>query len=306
MIIVFGSIYRDFRFKAETLPAPGETMPAESYTLATGGKGANQALAASRFGARVALVGKVGDDGIGMNILNNLRRMGVMTSGVAKSEDESTGCAVIVRDTEGTSQSVVAQGANREISAEQVPSEILGADNFVLMQMDTAPSENIALAAHAKEYGATTMLNFSPAAHYAPEMLENIDYLVMNEEEARTLAGHSGIKDQESEEKLAEVFAGKLNLNCLITRAERGSVAFTKDGKAYSVNAAKVERIADTIGAGDAYCGTLAACLHNGDDLHTAMKKASVAASLSCRDEGAHDSYAYQGDVEEYLENEDI
>lgn len=306
MIIVFGSIYRDFRFKAETLPAPGETMPAESYTLATGGKAANQALAASRFGRRVALVGMVGDDGIGMNILNNLRRMGVMTSGVAKSEDKPTGCAVIVRDAKGTSQSVVARGANADISAEQVPAEILGAGNFVLMQADTPATENIALAANAKEHGAKTLLNFSPAEHYDPAIMKDIDYLVMNENEARHLARHLKLNDKESEEKLSEAFAQKFGLTCLITRAKRGSVAFTKNSEAIAVKAAKVERIADTIGAGDAYCGTLAACLYSGEELETAMKKASVAASLSCQDEGAHDSYVYQSDIEDYLKNTDI
>lgn len=153
---------------------------------------------------------------------------------------------------------------------------------------------------------ATTLLNFSPADHYDPALLKNIDFLVMNESEARHLAGHLKLDDQQSEEKLSEAFAKKFDLNCLITRAERGSVAFTKKGAAVAVKAAEVERIADTIGAGDAYCGTLAACLYSGEDLETAMKKASVAASLSCQDEGAHDSYVYQSDIEDYLKNTDI
>lgn len=306
MIIVFGSINRDILFKAKKLPKAGETILCEEYDISTGGKGANQALAASRFGNRVALVGKIGDDNIGMNILNNLRRMGVMTSGVAKSEDKPTGCATVIRDENGKNQTIIAPGANQEALAEQVPSEVLGEKNFVLMQMELPPEQNIELAKHAKECGATTMLNLAPAETILPGTLDNIDYLLMNETEAIQLAAFLKIEEKEDEEELAQAIAKKAGLNCIITRAERGSVACTKDGELMTVKAAKIEDMADSVGAGDAYCGTLAACLHNGENLNDAMKKASVAASLSCLEEGAHDSFVYQNDIEEYLKNEDL
>src|SRR5687768_7776086 len=136
MIIVFGSINMDMVFRADKLPQPGETVLCGDYEITSGGKGANQALAAARMGGKVALVGCVGDDGPALRMLRALRRDGVMTTGVAESPDLLTGCAVVVADANGNNQITVASGANRHAKADQVPDEVLKPGGLVLMQME--------------------------------------------------------------------------------------------------------------------------------------------------------------------------
>ena len=126
MLIVFGSINMDVNVNVRNFPKEGETVLSQNYTMSPGGKGANQALAAARYGAKTAVVGKVGDDGNGLRILNYLKRNGVMTSGVAKSEEFPTGMAMVMkRKKDGGKSEVIASGANALVSAEQAPSDIL-------------------------------------------------------------------------------------------------------------------------------------------------------------------------------------
>ena len=127
----------DMVFRPGKLPEVGETALCGDYEITSGGKGANQALAAARLGGKVALVGAVGDDGPALRMLRALRRDGVMTTGVAESPDLLTGCAVVITDSDGNNQIVVASGANQHAKADQVPDEILKPANVLLMQMET-------------------------------------------------------------------------------------------------------------------------------------------------------------------------
>src|SRR5688572_17459810 len=124
MIIVFGSINMDLNMGMDHFPRPGETVLSRTYSTSPGGKGANQALACARTGAKTALVGRVGDDGMGLRILNSLKKHEVMTSGVSTSEVMPTGLAVVMHS-QAENQIVVASGANSEVTADQVPDEVL-------------------------------------------------------------------------------------------------------------------------------------------------------------------------------------
>ena len=157
MIIVFGSINMDYRMAVKDFAKAGETVISPSYEISAGGKGANQALACARAGAKTALVGKVGDDGAAAKILNNLKRNEVMTSGVATSDSSPTGIAMILVNEKGENQIVVASGANGEVSAEQVPDDILKPETMLLLQMEVPIPENMALLERAKAKGATTI-----------------------------------------------------------------------------------------------------------------------------------------------------
>ena len=163
MIIVFGSINMDMVFPADKLPQPGETILCDKYEITSGGKGANQALAAARMGEKVALVGCVGDDGPALRMLRHLRRDGVMTTGVAEDPELKTGCATIITDKHGNNQIVVAAGANGKAKADQIPDEILLPNNLILMQMELPVAETITLIERAHAHGVTTILNLAPA-----------------------------------------------------------------------------------------------------------------------------------------------
>jgi ribokinase len=303
MIIVFGSINMDMTLPVGQFPQPGETVLSPGSETFAGGKGANQALAAARTGAKTALVGRVGDDGMGLRILNGLRRDGVMTSGVAVSEDLPTGLAIVITNTEGENEIIVATGANGQVSHEQVPDEILTQKNILMLQMETSPAENWALLERAEKGGTTTILNLAPAITIPQAALARVDYLIVNQIEARQIATKLGLDTARNMELIARALAQQGNLTCIVTLGEQGSVAIMPDGNFIRVPALPIEHMADRTGAGDAYCGTLAGMLHEGRTLGDAMRYASVAGALACKARGAQPSYAYIADIEEQLAN---
>lgn len=301
MIIVFGSIHMDMNLWLHHFPQEGETVIAPDYTMTPGGRGANQALAAARAGVKTALVGKTGDDGMSHRILNNLRRNEVMTSGVAHSEEMPTGMAVKLHTSGGKGRGVAASGANAEISAEQVPDEILRTGNYVLMQMEIPAQENIAVMERAKKGGAKVVMNLAPAITIPQKELNLIDYLIVNQLEAEQIAKVLGVDVKSGAIHIAQALAHQGNLTCIVTLGSQGVVAVTQQGKGWKIPAMKLEKVVDTTGAGDCFCGTLTAALHNGKTLPEAMKRASVAAGLTCCKEGIHSAYPYSGEVEESL-----
>lgn len=302
MIIVFGSINMDINVRVKDFPRAGETVLSPSYDMTPGGKGANQALACARGGAKTALVGKVGDDGMSHRILNGLRRNEVMTTGVATSDYLPTGMAFVTRDAQGENQIVVASGANGDLMATQVPDEVLKPGNILLLQMEVPLQENFALMERARKLGCTIILNLAPAFHLPQKSLEMVDYLIVNEPEARMIAEATGIPPQQDLMLLARALSAKGNLDCIVTMGPKGSVAMTSKGQGWRVPALELKEVVDTTGAGDCFCGTLAAGLHNKLALGSAMRSASVAASLSCMKKGAQESYPYIADIEEILE----
>lgn len=303
MIIVFGSINMDIHMRVKEFPAPGETILSPSYEMSPGGKGANQALACARGGVKTAIVGKIGDDGMGMRILNGLRRNEVMTTGVATSDALPTGMAFVTTNAQGENNIIVASGANGDVSASQVPDEILGTGNILLLQMEVPLNENLELMERAKKQGAKIILNLAPAFHIPQKMLELVDYLIVNEVEARMMADVIGVPPDMDLMVLARALSAKGSLDCIITLGSQGAIAATQDGKGWRVPALAIDEVVDTTGAGDCFCGTLAAALHSKLALGSAMRRASIAASLSCTKKGAQDSYPYIADIDERLEN---
>lgn len=306
MIIVFGSLNTDITFTVPHFSAPGETTLGESYQMNYGGKGANQALAAAKIGVKTALVGCVGDDGMGMRIQNGLKRQGVMTSGVAETSEKPTGLAVVTRDEKsGQNNIMVATGANAETKADQVPDEILKTGNVLLMQLEVPVEEVCALIPRAKERGVKVILNLAPVRGViGKDILAQTDVLIMNQIEAAQI-GHQLHIDAgaiKKAEDLARVLAKEIGVTCLVTFAENGSYAAKADGACYHVPALKIEKVVDTTGAGDAYCGTFAACIHDGKGLTEAMRYAAISGSLACTKEGAMPSYPFLGEIEEQLE----
>lgn len=288
--------------KVKRFPEAGETVLTPSYSSTPGGKGANQALAAARTGTKTALVGCVGDDGPGLRILNNLKRNEVITSGVAKSEDYPTGMAVVAKTKDGENRIMVASGANMVLSADQAPVDILHSKNLLLVQMEVPLEQNAVVMKHAHDNGAKVVLNLAPALKVPKPVLSLVDYLIVNQIEAKQLAKSLGLDSKKDTVQLAKEMAKQGNLTCIVTMGADGVVAMTQDGKGWKIPSMKLDNVVDTTGAGDCFCGTFAACLHEGETLVKSLKMAVVASGLSCLKEGVQETYPYLGDVEDALE----
>ena len=304
MIVVFGSMNVDMMVNVSHLPKVGETVLSDSYEWMPGGKGANQAISAARSGAKVAMVGMVGDDGFGTRALNGLKKESILASGVGRSSDFPTGCASIIVDKKtGDNQIVVAAGANLQASADQVPSDILNARNMVLLQMEVDHEQNWDIIRRAHQHGAKTILNMAPAGAIPKDILDKLDILIVNRIEAEQIAEKLGLAIEEDALKLAHVLAGQCDLTCIITLGPKGSVAVEANKPlGWVVPAMTVENVVDTTGAGDAYCGALAAQMFKGKTLQHSMRFASVAGSLACRGKGAQTSMAYEDDILAHME----
>lgn len=296
MIVVFGSINIDLIMQVKRFPEPGETVLTPAYEWLPGGKGMNQAIAAARAGVKVAMIGCVGDDGFGTRAQNTMRREGVMTSGVVQSDDLPTGCAMIMIDETGENQVVMSQGANSQVSPEQVPDEILTPANVLLLQMELEPDVNWSMLRRASDKGMRTILNLAPAAELPREALEYLDYLIVNRIEAEQIAKKLGLRIETDAMKLAYALSKSCGLTCIITLSGRGSVAVEGE-LGYEVPALIVEPVVDTTGAGDTFCGVFAACIHNRMSLVDSLRRASVAGSLSVRGKGAQTAMPYIDDI---------
>lgn len=306
MIVVFGSLTIDLNVVVPHLPTPGETVLSPTYEWMPGGKGANQAISAARSGAKVAMVGMVGDDGFGTRVINNMKKESILGSGIGRSDDLPTGCAtVFIDEKSGENQIVIAAGANMQTSADQVPDEILGKGNIVLMQMEVSHDENWEVIRRAHENGAKTILNIAPAAPVPRQVLDMLDILIVNRIEAEQIAEKLGLEIEKDAMKLAHALASQCNLTCIITLGPKGSVAACNElKKGWIVPCMKLDEVVDTTGAGDAYCGAFTAALFKGKPIPEAMRFASIAGTLACRGKGAQASIAYEEDILKYLQGE--
>lgn len=302
MIIVFGSINMDLNVNVKHFPDAGETVLSPSYTMTPGGKGANQAMAAARAGAKTAIIGKIGDDGPGLRILKHLKRNEVMTSGVATSMALPTGMAMVAKQRNGENRIIVASGANIEVNAEQAPEEVFHEGNVLLVQMEVPIEQNAIVMKHARTKGSKVIMNLAPALTVPKALLSLVNYLIVNQIEARQLAERLNINIDGSPTKLAQALAKEGNLTCIVTLGPEGIVAVEPNGKGLTIPSMNVEEVKDTTGAGDCFCGTFAACIHEGKDLNTALRMATVASGLSCAHEGTQASYPYLAEIEEAME----
>lgn len=294
MIVVFGSMNVDLVMPVTHFPKPGETvLCATDYLSRTGGKGANQAVAAARAGGKVAMVGKVGDDSFGRRCINNLKSQSVWTSGIGISE-RPTGCATIAVDARGGNFVMVAPGANLDVTADQAPDEVLTSKNIVLTQLEVTPAATFDVLARARANRAITILNASPAHSLPRAALKNVDYLIVNEIEGLQLAHSLGITGTDVR-VIARALAALGPLTCIITLEDKGCVAAQGD-VLYAQPALPVE-VVDTTGAGDAFCGIFAAGLLKGLTWLDAMHRATAGASLSCLGLGAQAGIPFGEDI---------
>ena len=286
MVVVFGSINLDLVARVARIPVPGETVAGRTLVTAPGGKGANQALAARRAGARVALIGAVGRDSFAAPALANLSAAGVDLTRVAAT-DAPTGVALINVDDRGENAITIVPGANALARAVDVPDALLAPGDTLLMQLEVPVAEVVALASRARARGTTVVLNAAPALPVPAATLGDLDVLVVNEHEAAACARAWQLP--ESPSGFVAEATERFGVAVVLTLGARG--AMTRIGGELVKVAAPPVEVVDTTGAGDAFAGALAAALDRGSGLATAVADGVRAGAQACAHVGAQRAF---------------
>ena len=285
MLLVFGSINLDIAFSTQRLPGIGETVLGHHYLVSPGGKGANQAHAARLHGAQVMLVGAVGQDAFAAPALEKLTTSGIDLSGVQRL-DAPTGCAGIVVDSRGENSIVVAPGANLALRASHASAATVSRARGLLLQMETDAHENMLLAARARAAGCNLIvLNNAPAQSLKPELARLLDVLIVNESELAETARAAQLPAGDPAEQV-RALAQRFDLIAVVTQGAEGVLASAHGADVTHVPSFVVP-VTDTTGAGDTFCGVLAAALMEALPLSEALVIANAAAALSCTHTGA-------------------
>ena len=297
-IVVIGSTNTDMVVKASHLPAGGETVLGGEFLMNAGGKGANQAVAAARYGNRVVFVAKTGNDLFGERVRSSLREDDIVTDYVSIDPLHPSGVALITIDARAENCIVVASGANMYLSTADVDAarEEISAADVVLMQLES-PIETVTYAARmAAEAGVKVVLNPAPAPDKPlPEELMRSLYLITpNRSEASRLSGIE-VKDMESAREAAKAILDRGPQSVIITLGGDGSLVY--DGQEFTfIEATKVEAV-DTTAAGDTFNGVLATMVAEGCGLVDAAREASVAAAISVTRMGAQPAAPTRAEV---------
>lgn len=293
-VIVAGSLNMDLIAEAPSLPRAGETIMGSAFHTLPGGKGLNQAVAAARLGARVAMLGCVGQDAFGARLLEVIRAEGVDASGVRQTGDAPTGIAQIVVS-RGENCIVVVPGANMTMTDADVASIEIADGDVVVAQLETPVAVTEALFARARN--ATTILNAAPAAIVPDTLLALTDLLVVNETELATLSG-AAVRDDSA---LADIVAAARSLQrshkaVIVTLGRRGAVLLQGDAPPQAIDGHAVT-VLDSTGAGDCFVGAYAAALAAGRP-GSALAFANAAAALAVTKRGAAPSMPRLAEVD--------
>lgn len=286
-VVVLGSINVDTTYHVERFPQPGETISAKSKSSAPGGKGANQAVAAVRSGAKTSFIGAVGSDNEGQYMLEALKENGIDTHHIMVDKYHGTGTAAVTLDAEGQNDIMIYGGANQAMTTDVLDGidDVLDDADFLISQFETPQAVTLAAFKMAKEQGVTTILNPAPAHDIIPELLKYTDVIAPNESECALLTGIE-IADEDSMLASAEYFQSRGVKHLLITLGSKGVFYATPNGHGL-VPAFKVKAV-DTTAAGDTFIGALSSQLKdNLSNVADALVYAQRASSLTVQQMGA-------------------
>ncbi len=298
-IVVVGSANTDMVVKVPHLLQPGETLLGSQFIMARGGKGANQAVAARRLGGEVTFIARLGRDNFGRDSAAAYREEGIDTSFIAWDDEAPSGVALIMVSETAENIIAVVPGANGRLS----PGDICSADqtiseaSFMLLQLEI-PLETVEMAARlARSHGVRVILNPAPAVPLPRSILDNVDVITPNENEAAILLGEDF--DPTSERAVSHLF-NKLKIPSLVMTLGRRGAQICQGSQAVSVPTYPVEPI-DTTAAGDAFNGALAVALGRGEGLESAVRFANAVGALSTTRMGAQPSLPTAAEVDAFL-----
>ena len=277
-IVVIGSCNTDMVVKANRLPVPGETILGGTFYMNPGGKGANQAIAAARLGAEVTFISKIGYDLFGLQALEIYRSEKINTEFIFTDQKSPSGVALISVDSFGENSIIVAPGASRSLSTEDInkAEEKIKEADIILMQLEV-PIDTVEYAATiANRYGKKVILNPAPASTLSNSFLNNVHTILPNRIEAEAI-GEKGIE------------------NVVITLGKDG--AYVKEKDEYTMIPAKEVETIDTTGAGDVFCGAFSVYLSQGHSLAESVKFANAAAAIAVTRIGAQSAIPYKREV---------
>lgn len=295
-IFVIGSSNTDMVIKSEKLPAAGETILGGTFLMNSGGKGANQAVAAAKLGANVIFVCKVGNDIFGKQAVEGFQKEGINTDFVFTDIENSSGVALILVDAKGENSIAVASGANGNLQISEVTKAIeqISTNDTVLLQLEIPISTVEFTIKKCYEKGAKVILNPAPAQILDETIFQYIDIITPNETEAELLTGIK-VTDLETAEHAALKFHEKGVKNVIITLGSKG--AYLHNATINLLISTPVVRAVDTTAAGDVFNGALAVALSEGNDLEQAIEFACQAAAISVTRMGAQASAPLRSEV---------
>ena len=301
-VTVVGSFMYDLVATVPRRPKTGETLVGNTFGMFLGGKGANQAIAASRAGSKVTMVGRLGNDSFGKQFLEKFSKEGINTDFVAQDDENGTGVAMPLIDASGDNSIVIIPQANMALTVEninQAQSTIADADVLV-MQCEVPMDANQRAAEIAKQNDTLVILNPAPAQLIPEQILKLADIIIPNEIETETL---TGLPTKTENEVLV---AGRNLLSkgvetVILTLGDRGSLLLNEDGEklipAFDVS------VVDTTAAGDSFCGVLAASLANGISINLSVEIANAAGALAVTKLGAEPSLPQRDAIDELLQS---
>ena len=279
-VVVVGSFNMDLVIKTERRPQKGETLVGEEFGMFIGGKGANQAIAASRLGAEVTMIGRLGRDLFGDSFLAEFGKENIDTSFVIRDAEVGTGIASPVIDADGDNSIIIVPRANMRLDVEDVErasNRIVDSD-VLLLQLEVPINSSQRAAEIARANGVTVILNPAPAYELPDSFLGLIDILVPNEVETEFLS-KIAVADDQGARLAAQVLFEKGISTVVLTLGNRGALLLTsrqsKLVPAYSV------KVVDTTAAGDAFCGALATALGSGERIEDAVAFANATGALA-------------------------
>jgi ribokinase len=299
-VVVAGGANMDYLIRGGRLPSPGETVHGDTFDEAPGGKGANQAVAAARLGARVAFIGRVGKDGRGDLVLERLRESNVNTEHVGRDPGAATGVALIMVDRRGEKQIFAAPGANARVGEDQLraAAPVIQGARVLLVQLEL-PVEIVAEAARlARASGATVVLDAAPPRQLPGSFVAGLDVVRANAGEARALTGVE-VRDYASAREAASVLRSRGAGTAIVSAGEEGDLILSREGEE-RLPRFEVATL-DTTGAGDAFAAAIAVALANGWSWKEAARWASAAAALKTTRLGAQAGLPRREEVLRFL-----
>lgn len=296
-IFVAGSINFDITLHVNRRPKLGETVEGDDVDFALGGKGANQAVSAARLGKPVKMIGRVGEDNFGEMLLDRLSTEDLSLEHVHRAKDSSSGMALVTVDADSENSIIIIPGANATVAPEDVTEVSLGSSDVAVSQFEISQPTIRAFYDHAKDAGATTVLNPAPAEEFHEPILPFVDYLIVNETEALFFSD----KDESfltSEDALVELCAD-------LREHDEQTVIVTLGGKGVFASTPTEEIIlepypvnpVDTTGAGDAFVGAFATAIADDMALPEALSFANAAGAAATRSIGAVPSLPFRDDI---------
>ncbi|HZY81710.1 MAG TPA: ribokinase [Cyclobacteriaceae bacterium] len=298
-ILVIGSSNTDLITNVERFPKAGETISGKHFMQVMGGKGANQAVAAHRLGGNVKFVTCLGNDSNGRNTLSYFNEQGLDVSNALVVDHAPTGTAVILVNDEGENCIVVTPGANHEIfpgHIDRIEEEVARAA-MIMLQMEIPFATVTHVINLASKYKVPVLLNVAPAREIGADLLKLIEILVVNENEGERVSGQliSSIGEEGVIDKLLSMGAKTV----ILTLGKKGCIVKNSSVTKY-IPAFEVEAV-DTTGAGDTFCGAVAAALSRGVDLIEAVKFATAASAICVTRMGAQPSLPTEAEVNKFL-----